>query len=103
MIQAGSSLFDTPRTLERMAAHCETAAREGVELAVFPEAYIGGYPKGLDFGARIGTRTEVGRDDFLRYWQSAITVPGPETDRIGSFAARMRARHLAGLDAPYRL
>lgn len=97
VIQAGTSLFDTPRTLERMEAHCEAAAAEGVELAVFPEAYVGGYPKGLDFGARIGTRTPEGRDDFLRYWQSAIDVPGPETARIGSFAAKMKAHLVVGV------
>ncbi len=68
-----------------------------MELAVFPEAYIGGYPKGLDFGARIGTRTAAGRDDFLRYWQSAIEVPGPETARIGSFAAKMKAHLVVGV------
>lgn len=96
VVQAGSSLFDTPRTLERMEALCETAAREGVELAVFPEGYVGGYPKGLDFGARIGSRTPAGRSDFLRYWQSAIDVPGPETERIGSFAARMKAHLVVG-------
>ncbi|WP_279313753.1 nitrilase-related carbon-nitrogen hydrolase [Acetobacter sp. AN02] len=56
VIQAGTSLFDTPRTLDRMEAHCEAAAAQGVELAVFPEAYIGGYPKGLSFGAVLGTR-----------------------------------------------
>ena len=72
VVQAGTSLFDTPRTLDRMAAHCEAAKSEGVELAVFPEAYVGGYPKGLDFGARIGTRTSAGREDYLRYWRSAI-------------------------------
>jgi nitrilase len=97
VIQAGTSLFDTPRTMERMQAHCETAAREGVELAVFPEGYVGGYPKGLDFGARIGSRAAAGRDDFLRYWQSAIDVPGPETARIGSFAARMKAHLVVGV------
>ena len=97
VVQAGSSLFDTPRTLERMEAHCETAAAEGVELAVFPEAYVGGYPKGLDFGARIGTRSPEGREDFLRYWQAAIEVPGPETARIGEFAARMRANLVVGV------
>src|ERR1700761_2689526 len=91
VVQAGSSLFDTPRTLERMQDHCEAAAAEGVELAVFPEAYVGGYPKGLDFGARIGTRSPEGREDFLRYWQAAIEVPGPEVARIGGFAAKMRA------------
>ena len=97
VVQAGSSLFDTPRTLERMEAHCEAAAVEGVELAVFPEAYVGGYPKGLDFGARIGTRSPEGREDFLRYWQAAIEVPGLETARIGKFAARMRAHLVVGV------
>ncbi|MDR6192915.1 nitrilase [Agrobacterium pusense] len=97
VIQAGTSLFDTPHTLERMEAHCEAAAAESVELAVFPEAYIGGYPKGLDFGARIGTRTAAGRDDFLRYWRSAIDVPGPETERIGSFAKKMKAHLVVGV------
>jgi nitrilase len=96
VIQAGSSLFDTPRTLERMAAHCEAAAQGGVELAVFPEAYVGGYPKGLDFGARVGSRTQTGRDDFLRYWQAAIDVPGPECTRIGQFAKRMKAHLVTG-------
>ncbi|HEY4275232.1 MAG TPA: carbon-nitrogen hydrolase family protein [Rhizomicrobium sp.] len=97
VIQAGSSLFDTPRTLDRMAAHCEAAARDGVELAVFPEAYVGGYPKGLDFGARVGSRSQTGRDDFLRYWQAAIDVPGPECTRIGQFARKMKAHLVTGV------
>ena len=63
VIQSGSSLFDTPKTLDRMEALCDSAAKDGVQLAVFPEAYVGGYPKGLDFGARIGSRTTQGRAD----------------------------------------
>ncbi len=97
VVQAGSSLFDTPRTLDRMQAHCEAAAREGVEVVVFPEAYVGGYPKGLDFGARVGSRTPAGRDDFVRYWRSAVEVPGPETARIGGYAAEMRAHLVVGV------
>lgn len=97
VVQAGSSLFDTPRTLERMAAHCEAAKQEGVELAVFPEAYIGGYPKGLDFGARIGTRTPEGREDYLRYWRSAIEVGGPECRTLGGFAADMKSNLVVGV------
>jgi nitrilase len=97
VVQAGTSLFDTPRTLDRMQAHCEAAARDGVELAVFPEAYVGGYPKGLDFGARVGSRTAAGRDDYLRYWQAAIEVPGPECARIGGFASAMKAHLVTGV------
>lgn len=87
VVQAGSSLFDTPKTLERMRAHCHSLKAQRVELAVFPEAYVGGYPKGLDFGARVGTRTAEGREQFLQYWKSAIEMDGPEVRVIGSFAA----------------
>ncbi len=97
VVQAGSSLFDTPRTLDRMQALCEGVQREGAELAVFPEAYVGGYPKGLDFGARVGSRTPAGRDDFLRYWESAIEVPGPEVSRICAMAAEMRCNLVVGV------
>lgn len=97
VVQAGTALFNTPRTLERMAALCDQAAGEGAELVVFPEAYVGGYPKGADFGARIGARTPEGRDEYLRYWRAAIEVPGPECARIGGFAARMRAHLTVGV------
>jgi nitrilase len=97
VVQAGSSLFDTERTLDRMQAHCEAARLQSVQLAVFPEAYIGGYPKGMDFGARVGSRSPGGREDYLRYWEGAITVPGPETERMGSFAAEMQAHLVVGV------
>jgi len=96
VVQAGTTLFDTPRTLERMAAHCEAVKREGAELVVFPEAYVGGYPKGLDFGARMGTRTPEGREDYLRYWRSAIELDGPECRIIGGFAADLKANLVVG-------
>jgi len=39
----------------------------------------------------------MGRDDFLRYWQSAIDVPGPECAKIGSFAKKMKAHLVTGV------
>ena len=36
------------------------AALRGAKLVVFPEAFVGGYPKGLDFGVRVGMRTPPG-------------------------------------------
>lgn len=97
VVQAGTSLFDTPRTLDRMEAWCDKAGAEGAQLVVFPEAYVGGYPKGLDFGAVVGTRSAAGRNDYLRYWQSAIDVPGADCARIGSFAAKMQAYLVTGV------
>jgi nitrilase len=84
--QVGSVLFDTPATLDRMDGMVEQARKEGVEFLVFPEAFIGGYPKGADFGATVGSRSDHGRDEFRQYYESSITVPGPETERIGEMA-----------------
>ena len=94
--QTGTVLFDTPATLDRMQAICEEARQKGVEFLVFPKAFVGGYPKGADFGARVGSRTPEGRDDFVRYYHSAITIPGPETARIGEFAREMQAYLVVG-------
>lgn len=85
-VQAGSVAFDTPSTLTKLQRLVGDAASEGAELIVFPEAFVGGYPKGHDFGAVVGSRTEEGRDWFRRYWESAIDLPGPESDLIGASA-----------------
>jgi nitrilase len=97
VVQAGSSLFDTPATLDRMQAHCEAVEREGASVVVFPEAYVGGYPKGLTFGAVVGSRDAPGRELYRRYWASAIEIPGPEVARMGAFAAEMRAHLVVGV------
>lgn len=95
--QVGSKVFDTPGTMQRMREMVARAGAEGVEFLVFPEAFVGGYPKGLDFGARVGSRTPEGRDDFVRYFDSAIAVPGPETDEIGELAAEHRMTIVVGV------
>ena len=97
VVQAGSALFDTPATMARFATAVDEAARLSARLAVFPEAFIGGYPKGLDFGTRVGSRTEAGRDLFRRYWESAIDVPGPETAAMGEAAARHAMQMVVGV------
>jgi nitrilase len=93
VVQASPVLFDTPRALEHLADLTADAARRQSQLIVFPEAFIGGYPKGHDFGVRVGMRTPAGRDEFRRYFDSAIEVPGPATDMIGA-VARDHAVHL---------
>lgn len=97
VVQAASVMFDTPATLDAMEGWVQRAAAEGAKLAVFPEAYIGGYPKGLDFGTRIGVREPAGRETFRRYFKAAITIDGPEVDRIGSFARANRIWLVVGV------
>lgn len=95
--QLGSVLFDTPATLDRMEAVCRQAAAAGVQLIVCPEALVGGYPKGLAFGAVVGSRSDVGRDQFLRYSNAAIRVPGPETEQIAAWAKELNLHIVTGV------
>jgi nitrilase len=93
VVQAAPVLFDTPRSLQKLADLCSDAARQGAELAVFPEAFIGGYPKGHDFGVSVGIRSPEGREEFRRLFESAIEVPGTTSEFIGS-VAKDHALHL---------
>ena len=93
VIQTGSVAFDTEATLARVERLVAEAAERGAKLAVLPEALVGGYPKGADFGATVGRRTPEGRAWFARYRDAAIDVPGPATDRLGELA-RAHGMHL---------
>jgi nitrilase len=93
VVQAGSILFDTAASLSKLADLTADAAGQGAKLVVFPEAFIGGYPKGLDFGARLGTRSAEGREEYRRYFEGAIEADGPEAGAL-SAVARKNGVHL---------
>ena len=93
VVQAASVAFDTKKTLAKALDLTQDAARLGAKLVLFPEAFISGYPRGLDFGAAVGWRTDAGREDFKRYFESAVAVPGPIVDAL-SKAARANSVYL---------
>ncbi|MFZ4382364.1 MAG: carbon-nitrogen hydrolase family protein [Sandarakinorhabdus sp.] len=66
------------------------------DLLVLPEALLGGYPKGADFGVRLGYRTPAGRDAFRRYWEQAVELDGPEVAALGELAASIGTTMIAG-------
>ncbi len=72
VLQMGSIPWDTPATLEKLRRFAREASQNGAQLLVFPEALIGGYPKGMDFGARVGQRSPEGRAQFRRYAEGAL-------------------------------
>lgn len=97
VIQSGSVLFDTKATLEKLETRLLEASKAGANLAVFPEAFIGGYPKGCHFGAPVGSRSDEGRDWFKRYYDAAIDVPGSETERIAKLAGETKMDVVVGV------
>lgn len=86
VVQAAPVGFDAAQTLEKAKALTHDAADLGARLVVFPEAFFSAYPRGLDFGAVVGSRSEDGREWFRRYWSSAIDVPGEETRQLEALA-----------------
>ena len=87
VVQAAPVAFDLAATLDRVEHWTALAASRGSQLVLLPEAFVGGYPKGADFGTRVGQRTDEGRELFRRYHHGAIEVPGPATGRLGAIAA----------------
>lgn len=57
VVQAAAPLFDTPAAVARAEELVREAVARDAEVVVLPEAFIGGYPKGLDFGITVGSRT----------------------------------------------
>jgi nitrilase len=84
--QIGPVAFDTAATLERIAQAAAQAREQRTELVVFPEAVLPCYPKGLDFGARVGMRSAEGRKAFRRYFEHAVDIPGTTVTRLGAIA-----------------
>ena len=86
VVQSSPVVFEPKATLAKVRDLTADAARRGAKLVVFPEAFVSAYPKGLDFGARVGLRTPKGRDDFRKYFDSAIDVPGWATEQLSRTA-----------------
>ena len=86
VVQAAPVAFDREQTLCKVRALASDAARQGAQLVLFPEAFVSAYPRGLSFGAVIGSRSEEGREEFRRYWESSVDVPGPAVDELAGMA-----------------
>jgi len=97
VVQAAPVAFDAARTLDKVADLAADAGKRGARLTLFPEAFISAYPRGLGFGAVVGSRTPEGREQFRRYWESAIDVPGPEVDRLARIALVNRTHLVIGV------
>jgi len=83
VVQASPVLFNREATIEKTCRLILKAAEKDVKLILFPEAFIPAYPRGLSFGAVVGSRSSAGRLTWQRYWENAVDVPGPAVETIG--------------------
>ena len=90
VVQAAPVAFDLDATLAKVERLTAESGAGGADLVLFPEAFVSCYPRGLTFGATVGSRTPEGRVWFRRYWESSIDVPGPVVDRLAAIAAERK-------------
>lgn len=95
--QLASDPLSALNAAEKAAAAIREAAGQGARLIVFPEAYLGGYPKGASFGAPIGMRKPEGRAAFARYHAAAIDLDGPELALMADACAETGAFVVVGV------
>ncbi len=86
VVQPAAIPFDASGAVDRVVELVAEAAAEGARLVLFPEAFVGGYPWGLHFGTSVGGRSDAGKETFRLYYESAITIPGPEATRLAEAA-----------------
>ncbi len=90
-VQAPPVFLDREATIERACALLGEAVRNGAGLAVFPEAFVPGYPDWV-------WRTSAWRGEplYRRLWDQAVTVGDPAVDQLAEAAADPTATALAG-------
>jgi nitrilase len=83
-VQAASVFLDRDACIEKACDLIREAASNGATLAVFPEAFVPGYPVWAWFIAP--GKTHPLRKLYSELHLNSITIPGPETDRLGEAA-----------------
>ncbi|MCH2080914.1 carbon-nitrogen hydrolase family protein [Kordia sp.] len=97
VVQATPALFDKNRTLNIVADWTKKVAQEGAQLVLFPEAFIPCYPRGLSFGAVVGSRKAEGREHWLKYNSESVVVPSTDTERLAQIAKEHQVYLIIGI------
>lgn len=80
LIRLATASPGSQATTRETVAQLERIARQAggpggrADILLVPEAYLGGYPRGSDFGCKVGARDPKGRDEFLEYFKQAVDL-----------------------------
>lgn len=82
VVQATPALFDREKSIDIVISWIQKGSAAGCEFLLFPESFIPCYPRGLDFDAVVGRRTEKSRALWLDYFEASVDLSTGELDRI---------------------
>lgn len=82
VVQAAPVMFDKTACIGKALKLINECTANGAELIVFPELFIPGYPYGMTFGFRVGSRNADGRKDWKVYYDNSILANGPEMQQL---------------------
>lgn len=95
-VQATSVFLDRDASIDKACRLIREAAAGGATLALFPEAFIPAYPLWVWFIPP--GRTHPLRTLYTALHRNAITIPGPETARLGEVASECRIAVAIGVN-----
>jgi len=86
-VQAAPVLLDLPRSLDRATTLLAQAAARGARLVAFGETWLPGYPAWLDLCPGVAYWDHPpAKKVHARLRENSLTIPGPETGRLGQAA-----------------
>jgi predicted amidohydrolase len=95
-VQATPVILDAEASVDKAIGLLEDVAKDGVQLAVFPELFVPVYQSNAwahDAGS-FGGWGEL----WERLWQNSVDVPGPLTDRIAAACADLGVHCAIGVN-----
>ena len=88
--------LDLDATIERACTFIRRAADGGAQLVAFPEAFVSGYPVWVWFIPP--GKTHPLRNLYTLLHRSAVSIPGPEIDRLCAAAAEANVAVAIGVN-----
>ncbi|MFI9626153.1 carbon-nitrogen hydrolase family protein [Streptomyces sp. NPDC052042] len=82
-VHAAPVFMDTEATVDKAVGFVEQAGREGIDLLVFPETFVPGYPYWIEAYAPLDQQSAN-----AAYAEASVEVPGPQIDRVRSACRR---------------
>lgn len=97
VVQDSPVFFDKKRSIDKLETLVKKHSAKGVQLLLFPESFIPGYPRGFSFGTVIGKRSEAGKKLYAEYHKNSLNIDSPDLRRLERIAKKNKVYLIVGV------